>query len=119
MDRVSEHAMALSGSAAKERHYLLDKLRQYEKQAEKHEHRIAELTSIIAHKTQSNVELLGERDRLKAELARYQQLLRVADCPQQCDNGAVPYQVADDDWDCYPCQFCHERSELLPPEPEQ
>lgn len=56
---------------------------------------------------------------LEAELARYRQLLRVADCPQQCDNGAVPHQVADNDWDCYQCQFCYERSELLPPEPKQ
>lgn len=41
-------------------------------------------------------------------------MLKVAKCPNNCDDGAIPYgDPADPDW--YECEWCAMRNILLPP----
>jgi hypothetical protein len=42
-------------------------------------------------------------------------LLAVAKCPANCDNGVVPEQIAEDEWQPVQCQFCAERAAFVPP----
>jgi len=45
--------------------------------------------------------------------AKIIELLRAAICPANCDNGAIPHQVGEDEWGAEQCQFCHEREEAI------
>lgn len=40
-------------------------------------------------------------------------LLAAAECPAHCDNGVIPEQIAEDEWQPVQCQFCAERSVFL------
>lgn len=42
-------------------------------------------------------------------------LLAVAECPAHCDNGVIPEQIADDEWQPVQCQFCAERAAFVMP----
>lgn len=62
-----------------------------------------------------NFALSEAQDRAADMLELAAKLLAVAECPAHCDNGVIPEQIADDEWQPVQCQFCAERSELLTP----
>lgn len=58
----------------------------------------------------ARAEAIRKRDEQIAELER---LLKAADCPANCDRGAIGTQVDEDEWEFSRCQFCAERSAAL------
>lgn len=40
-------------------------------------------------------------------------MIRAWPCVQQCDDGVIPVQVGDGEWEPQQCQFCDERNQVL------
>lgn len=62
-------------------------------------------------------EIIGLIKQAPAALKRVgelEKLLRIARCPNtECRDGAIPRQVADQEWEAEQCQWCYERKAAL------
>ena len=57
---------------------------------------------------------MGMSKKQQAEISNLKRLLKLAKCPVSvCHNGAIPYQVDDDEWEAEQCQFCYEKDLAL------
>jgi len=66
-----------------------------------------------------NIALAKDVHHLVEHIEQVHALLRVAQCPSNCDDGAIPHGPnPDGEWEAEQCQFCYERTELLGDEDE-
>ena len=50
----------------------------------------------------------------KKILSELERLLAISKCPDEnCKDGVIPHQIAEDDWESQQCQFCYEREQAL------
>lgn len=61
--------------------------------------------------SEKNPDLMSVRE-LRASLKKALMLLSLAKCDTCDGSGAIPVQVAPNEWEADQCQWCHERWEL-------